>query len=87
MANSEKTRITVEIHNNRYTVVGDESAHHVRMVASLVDDKMHQIQEANPSLDTAKLAVLTAVNTMSDYMKLKEAYQQLLESKQKDEEK
>ncbi|SIS51268.1 cell division protein ZapA [Salimicrobium flavidum] len=68
----EKKKTTVEIYNRSYTVVGDEDPHHVRVVASLVDQTMRDINEANPRLDTAKLAVLTAVNTMSDYLKLKE---------------
>ncbi len=43
----------------------------------MVDDKMREISAMNPSLDTAKLAVLTAVNTVHDYMKLKEQINQL----------
>ncbi|WP_053218970.1 cell division protein ZapA [Virgibacillus senegalensis] len=86
MSQSDKTRTTVEIHNRSYTIVGDEPAHHVRMVASLVDQQMREIQEANRSLDTTRLAVLTAVNTMNDYLKLKEEYTELLGSiKQKKE--
>ncbi|QTN00019.1 MULTISPECIES: cell division protein ZapA [Sediminibacillus] len=86
MSQSDKTRTTVEIHNRSYTIVGDEPAHHVRMVASLVDQQMREIQETNRSLDTTRLAVLTAVNTMNDYLKLKEEYTELLGSiKQKKE--
>ncbi|WP_153464727.1 cell division protein ZapA [Sediminibacillus terrae] len=86
MSQSDKTRTTVEIHNRSYTIVGDEAAHHVRMVASLVDQQMREIQETNRSLDTTRLAVLTAVNTMNDYLKLKEEYTELLGSiKQKKE--
>lgn len=80
MAQNDKTRITVEIHNRTYTIVGNESASHVRLVASLVDQKMKEIQESNLSLDTTSLAVLTAVNTMNDYLKLKEDYATLLGS-------
>lgn len=87
MSQSNKNRTTVEIHNRSYTIVGDEEEpHHIRMVASLVDQKMHEIHHANPRLDSAKLAVLTAVNTMNDYIKLKEEYTVLLESKRKEEE-
>lgn len=71
-SDQEKKKATVEIYNRSYTVVGDEDPHHIRMVASLVDQTMRDINEANPRLDTSKLAVLTAVNTMSDYLKLKE---------------
>ncbi|MFD1039575.1 cell division protein ZapA [Virgibacillus byunsanensis] len=85
MTQDDKTRITVDIHNKAYTIVGTEPAHHVRLVASLVDQKIREIQEMNPNLDTTKLAVLTAVNTMNDYMKLKEDYAKLLGSIKKKE--
>lgn len=87
MTQNDKTRITVEIHNKSYTIVGTEPAHHVRLVASLVDQKMREIQAANRDLDTAKLAVLTAVNSMNEYLKLKEEYAKLLGSLNKKEEK
>jgi|UPI000688EF35 cell division protein ZapA len=82
--NSKKTRVTVEIRNRSYTIVGDEDASHVRLVASLVDQKMREIHELNPSLDTAALAVLTAINSMNDYLTLKEDYATLLGSIKKE---
>ncbi|WP_239544011.1 cell division protein ZapA [Virgibacillus halotolerans] len=75
---NNKKRITVDIQNTSYTIVGTESASHVRLVASLVDQKMKEIKEMNQHLDTKMLAVLTAVNTMNDYLKLKEDYASLL---------
>lgn len=81
-----KKKITVEIQNTSYTIVGTESASHVRLVASLVDQKMSEIKEMNHHLDTKMLAVLTAVNTMNDYLKLKEEYATLLGSLKKKEE-
>lgn len=78
VTDKEKTRITVEIHNKMYTIVGTESPNHVQLIARLVDEKMHEIQKSNMYLDTTRLAVLTAVNTMNDYIKLKEDYEALL---------
>ncbi len=77
-SDQEKKRITVEINNRSYTIVGYEEPHHIRMVSSLVDQKMREIHDANPSLDTSKLAVLTAVNTMNEYIKLKEECTELM---------
>lgn len=82
--NNEKTRITVDIYNHPYTIIGNESASHVQLVASLVDQKMREIQEANQHLDTRSLAVLTAVNAMNDYLKLKEDYAKLQSSLKKE---
>lgn len=77
MLDDKKRKITVDIYGQQYTIVGEESSSHIRIVASMVDDKMREISAMNPSLDTAKLAVLTAVNTVHDYMKLKEQINQL----------
>ncbi|TRM12901.1 cell division protein ZapA [Lentibacillus cibarius] len=87
MTQDDKTRETVEIYNRYYTVVGKESPSHVRLVASQVDQKMREIHDANQHLTSTELAVLTAVNTMSDYMKLKEEYAALLGSLNKKEDK
>lgn len=80
MAQQDRTKITVEIHNRPYTIVGREPESHVRLVANLVDQKMKEILAKNKFLDTASLAVLTAINTSSDYLKLKEDYAKLLGS-------
>ncbi|SFD59439.1 cell division protein ZapA [Lentibacillus persicus] len=85
MAGDDKTRVTVEIYNKYYTVVGNEDPKHVRLVASQVDQKIREIHSLNQQLTTTELAVLTAVNTMNDYMKLKEDYAKLLGSQQKKE--
>ncbi|TFJ93942.1 cell division protein ZapA [Lentibacillus salicampi] len=87
MAQDDKTRVTVEIYNKNYTIVGSEESSHVNLVASLVDQKMREIHGANQQLTPAELAVLTAVNTMNDYMKLKEAYAAMVGSQHKKEDK
>ncbi len=72
MSESLKNRITVDIFGQQYTIVGKESISHIRPVASMVDEKMREISSSNPSLDTSKLAVLTAVNAVNDFLKIKE---------------
>jgi cell division protein ZapA len=87
LAEQQKTRVTVDIYGQQYTIVGTESSSHIRLVASIVDDKMREISEKNPTLDISKLAVLTAINIVHDYIKLKEEYDRLLQKlhKVKDE--
>lgn len=80
MTEQKRSKITVEIYNKTYTIIGNESESHVKLVASLVDQKMNEIHNHNSHLDSTKLAVLTAVNTMNDYLKLKEDYAKLLGS-------
>lgn len=83
MAEQEKNRISVEIYGHTYKIVGTETTEHMRLVASIVDDKMREISNQNPSLDSAKLAVLTAVNSVHDLLKLKEQIKALEEQVKK----
>ncbi|MCZ2258043.1 cell division protein ZapA [Sporosarcina sp. G11-34] len=75
MADEQKTRISVEIFGQTYKMVGTESSTHMRLVASMVDDKMREISSRNPNLDIPKIAVLTAINSVHDYVKLQEKVQ------------
>ncbi|AMM94130.1 cell division protein ZapA [Peribacillus castrilensis] len=77
MSDDKRNKTTVDIYGQPYTIVGTESASHMRLVASMVDEKMREIRMKNPYLDTSKLAVLTAVNTIHEYIKLKDELDQL----------
>ena len=83
MTDEQKTRIAVDIYGQTYKMVGTETSSHMRLVASMVDDKMREISKHNPALDSAKIAVLTAVNTIHDYLKLKELVEQMEEELKK----
>jgi cell division protein ZapA len=63
--------------------MGTEDPSHIRHVASLVDDKMREINSKNPSLDINKLAVLTAVNAVNDYLFMKDQFELLQAELQK----
>jgi len=76
LSQSSKNRITVDIYGVQYTIVGTESTSHIRHVASIVDEKMREISSMNPSLDTNRLAVLTAINAVNDYLKVKDRLEQ-----------
>lgn len=75
----QKNRIDVTIYGTTYKLVGTESTGHLRLVASIVDDKMREIKAANPTFDIGKLAVLTAANTVHEMLKLKEQVEALEE--------
>ncbi|MBT2754509.1 cell division protein ZapA [Mesobacillus foraminis] len=77
MSDTKKIRTTVDIYGQQYTIVGTESTSHIRLIASMVDDKMREISSMNPSLDINKLAVLTAVNAVNDYLKIKDRAEKL----------
>ncbi|QGQ47465.1 cell division protein ZapA [Metabacillus sediminilitoris] len=80
MSNRSKSKTTVDIYGQRFSIIGTESTSHIRAVASIVDDKMREINSKNRSLDINKLAILTAVNVVHDYLKLKEEYEKLEKS-------
>lgn len=84
MSNTQKNRTTVDIYGQRYVIVGMEDSSHVKYVASLVDDKMREISSKNPLLDAGKLAVLTAVNAVNDYLKIKDELERLQAELQKE---
>lgn len=77
LSDGQKMRTTVDIYGQQYVILGAESPSHVRLVASMVDAKMREINSKNPSLDTSKLAVLTAVNAVNDYIKIKDQLERL----------
>lgn len=77
LSNSQKSRTTVSIYGQQYVIVGDESSSHIKLVASLVNDKMREISSRNPSLEVSKLAVLTAVNAVNDYIKIRDQLERL----------
>lgn len=77
MAHGQKNKIDVIIHGTSYKIIGTESVEHIRLVASLVDEKMTEISDFNPHLDTSRLAVLTAVNAVNEYVELQKYVEQL----------
>lgn len=77
MSEDQKIRTPVTIYGQHYIITGTETSAHVKKVAQLVDEKMNEIHSANPKLDTGKLAVLTAVNAVHDYIKLHERLEHL----------
>jgi cell division protein ZapA len=84
LSNTQKNRTTVDIYGQQYVILGTENPSHIRLVASLVDDKMREIGLKNPSLDVSKLAVLTAVNAVNDYIKIKDQLDRLLSELEKE---
>jgi len=79
-----KNRLTVEIYGQQYRLSGKASVNHMRMIAGFVNDKMTEIAQMNPRLDTAKIAVLSAVNIADEYARLRQEYEELLKLLQED---
>jgi cell division protein ZapA len=55
-------RTSVEIFGRRFELRAAEPAEHLQELASFVDRRMRELADVSPHVDTAKLAVLTALN-------------------------
>ena len=56
------TRTTVEIFGRRFELRATESGERLEELAGYVDRRMRELADVSPHVDTAKLAVLTALN-------------------------
>lgn len=66
----EKNRTKIRINGIEYTIAGYETEEYMQKVAKYVDNKMNEIKQKCFSLDSAMIAVLTAVNIADDNLKL-----------------
>jgi cell division protein ZapA len=75
----KKCKVTVEIFGENYALKGDVKEERIIEVAQLLDNRMRQTARGNPRLSTAKIAVLTALNIVDEYLRLEQDYKQLLD--------
>jgi len=74
-------RLNVIINGMEYTLKGEEKEEYLLKLASYVDRKLKSIMDINPRLDTTSAAVLTAVNTIDEIFKQRQAYEEILKEK------
>jgi cell division protein ZapA len=63
---------SVEIFGRRYELRASESSERVQQLARFVDERMRQAAEVSPHVDTAKLAVLVALNIADELFREQE---------------
>ena len=66
-----KTTVTtdVEIFGSVYHVRGDDDPEHLREVAALVDRRMREVAEKVTTVDTARIAILAALNIADEFFR------------------
>jgi len=64
-----KNKVTMNICGKDYTLSADEPPEYMLHVASLVDDRINQILQANPYFSTQMASVLAAVNICDEWQK------------------
>jgi len=58
---------TVRIFNQTYKVRSGNEPEYIRELAALLDDKMSEISQLTPTVDTVRVAVLAALNIADEY--------------------
>ena len=66
-----QNKITVNIGNQSYTLLGSEDNMYIQQVAAFVDEELRKVSE-DGHLSTSDAAVLTAVNIADSYFKERE---------------
>jgi cell division protein ZapA len=76
MSDSSDSVTSVKIYNQTYGIRGNDPKH-IRRLAELVDHKMCEVAEYTPTVDSAKVAILAALNIADEYISAKEQLEQL----------
>lgn len=61
----------VEIYGQQYKIKGVGAEKYIEELASYVDKKMREIAENTRTVDTLKVAILTAINITDEFFRLK----------------
>ncbi len=72
------TRVTVRIGGVECQLRGEEQAAYLEGLASTVDTQMAEVARLNPRLSQAQTAILVALRTLDDLVRLKEQHQRVL---------
>ena len=72
MEGSDSGLTKVRILNQLYSIRSDDDPAYVRRLAEFVDEKLKQVSEATPSVDTLKVAILAALNIADELFRARE---------------
>ena len=75
----EMKKISVRIRGKEYFINCTEDEKYIQKVAYYLDRKMTQIANANPALDSSKLAILAALNMSDELFKAVDVIDKLKE--------
>lgn len=69
----DKSVITVNIFGNEYTIKGVAEPDYIMTLASYLNNKMAEVQEATGLKDVKKIAILAAINISDELFEIKKA--------------
>lgn len=76
----ERKRVKVVIDDKEYTIIGTKSAAHIKLVAKTINDQLADLDTMSNSLSKEELAILMAVNAMSDQI---DSHEKMIELEEK----
>lgn len=69
---NERKRTKVTINNREYTIVGEKSTTHVKLVADTINKHIEKLNSLSSNLSKEEQAILMAVNAVSTQIDLHE---------------
>ena len=79
MEKKASKKVNVEIFGDTYPFRTDGDPGELKKLAAFVDQHMQRAAKRTRSLDTRKIAVLSALELADEYFKLKKDYDELIE--------
>lgn len=71
MEGSDAGLTKVKILNQLYSIRSNDDPAYVQRLADYVDQKLKQVSEGTPSVDTLKVAILTALNIADELFRVR----------------
>lgn len=59
-------RYKAKIANKEFTIVGQQTATHMKLVVDLVNERLSHLEELTPGMSLEDRAILLAINAVSD---------------------
>ncbi len=72
--------VPVEVLGRTYHIKSKDHKSYIQNLAKMVHDKMVEVERATNTVDSARIAVLTALNLADEYCKLKAEYERRLDA-------
>lgn len=72
MEGSDSGLTKVKILNQLYNIRSEDDPDYIRQLAEYVDQKLRQVSQSTPSVDTLKVAILTALNIADELFQARE---------------
>ncbi len=74
----QKNKVVARIFGEDFTIKGDLSQEEIKKIASIVDEKMNDVFDKYPTLNSQKIAILAALNIAEEYVRLENEHKELI---------